>query len=96
MLPVRFERPPSLQVRGLPVLNGLGRIGRQARERREQQIAAFLHAECAGTTFVLAVNGQELLRAEDDEPALQAGETALYACTCRGGGKAPRCTACSN
>jgi hypothetical protein len=47
--------------------------------------ANHLHAECAGTTFVLAVNGQELLRAEDDEPALPAGETVLYACTCRGG-----------
>lgn len=44
-----------------------------------------VRATCVGTTFTLAVNGQELLRVEDDHPAFHTGGLALYGCTCRGG-----------
>ncbi|HEX5504555.1 MAG TPA: DcrB-related protein, partial [Thermomicrobiales bacterium] len=44
-----------------------------------------VHFECAGDTFLISANGQELLSAQDTDPTLSTGATALYACTCRGG-----------
>jgi hypothetical protein len=43
-----------------------------------------LHLECIGDTFVIAVNGQELLRATDPAASLEPGQVELYGCTCRG------------